>query len=131
MLLLAVVLSLKASCPKAVLLSPVVLSSNVCLPNALFLLPENANISEGQEIIYGFRPEHVDINQSASEDAINLKVKVDQPTGSQSLVFANVGDQEICLDVPKSHLLKPGNEFKMSPQLDNIHIFDSETGKRI
>ena len=99
--------------------------------NSLFLLPENANISEGQEIIYGFRPEHVDINQSASEDAINLKVKVDQPTGSQSLVFANVGDQEICLDVPKSHLLKPGNEFKMSPQLDNIHIFDSETGKRI
>ena len=99
--------------------------------NSLFLLPENANISEGQEIIYGFRPEHVDINQSASEDAINLTVKVDQPTGSQSLVFANVGDQEICLDVPKSHLLKPGNEFKMSPQLDNIHIFDSETGKRI
>ena len=101
------------------------------LDNSLFLLPENANISEGQEIIYGFRPEHVDINQSASEDAINLTVKVDQPTGSQSLVFANVGDQEICLDVPKSHLLKPGNEFKMSPQLDNIHIFDSETGKRI
>ena len=99
--------------------------------NSLFLVPENANISEGQEIIYGFRPEHVDINQSASEDAINLTVKVDQPTGSQSLVFANVGDQEICLDVPKSHLLKPGNEFKMSPQLDNIHIFDSETGKRI
>ena len=99
--------------------------------NSLFLLPENANISEGQEIIYGFRPEHVDINQAASDDAINLKVKVDQPTGSQSLVFANVGDQEICLDVPKSHLLKPGNEFKMSPQIDNIHIFDSETGKRI
>jgi len=99
--------------------------------NSLFLIPENANVSEGQEIIYGFRPEHVDINQSASEDAINLIVKVDQPTGSQSLVFANLGDQEICLDVPKSHLLKPGNEFKMSPQLDNIHIFNSETGKRI
>ena len=99
--------------------------------NSLFLLPENANISEGQEIIYGFRPEHVDINQAATDDAISLTVKVDQPTGSQSLVFANVGDQEICLDVPKSHLLKPGNEFKMSPQLDNIHIFDSETGKRI
>ena len=99
--------------------------------NSLFLIPENANVSEGQEIIYGFRPEHVDINQSASEDAINLTVKVDQPTGSQSLVFANLGDQEICLDVPKSHLLKPGNEFKMSPQLDNIHIFNSETGKRI
>ena len=99
--------------------------------NSLFLIPENANVSEGQEIIYGFRPEHVDINQSASEDAINLIVKVDQPTGSQSLVFANLGDQEICLDVPKSHLLKPGNEFKMTPQLDNIHIFNSETGKRI
>ena len=99
--------------------------------NSLFLLPENANISEGQEIIYGFRPEHVDINQAATDDAISLTVKVDQPTGSQSLVFANVGDQEICLDVPKSHLLKPGNEFKMSPQIDNIHIFDSETGKRI
>jgi len=99
--------------------------------NSLFLLPENANISEGQEIIYGFRPEHVDINQAATDDAISLTVKVDQPTGSQSLVFANVGDQEICLDVPKSHLLKPGNEFKMSPQLDNVHIFDSETGKRI
>ena len=83
------------------------------------------------ERVFGFRPEHVDINSSASEDAITLKVKVDQPTGSQSLVFANVGDEEICLDVPKSHLLKPGIEFKMSPRLEHIHIFNSETGKRI
>mgnify|MGYP000013973012 CR=1 FL=1 len=99
--------------------------------NSLFLMPEKSNISVGQEIVFGFRPEHVDINSSASEDAITLKVKVDQPTGSQSLVFANVGDEEICLDVPKSHLLKPGIEFKISPRLEHIHIFNSETGKRI
>ena len=99
--------------------------------NSLFLMPEKSNISEGQEIVFGFRPEHVDIKTSASEDAIKLKVKVDQPTGSQSLVFANVGDEEICLDVPKSHLLKPGIEFKMSPRLEHIHIFNKETGKRI
>jgi len=99
--------------------------------NSLFLMPEKSNISVGQEIVFGFRPEHVDINSSASEDAITLKVKVDQPTGSQSLVFANVGDEEICLDVPKSHLLKPGIEFKMSPRLEHIHIFNRETGKRI
>ena len=99
--------------------------------NSLFLMPEKSNISVWQEIVFGFRPEHVDINSSASEDAITLKVKVAQPTGSQSLVFANVGDEEICLDVPKSHLLKPGIEFKMSPRLEHIHIFNSETGKRM
>tara|TARA_B100000424_G_scaffold75793_1_gene56236 strand:- start:191 stop:544 length:354 start_codon:yes stop_codon:yes gene_type:complete len=39
-LLSAVVFSLKTSCPKAVFCDPVVLSSNVCLPNALFLPPD-------------------------------------------------------------------------------------------
>ena len=99
--------------------------------NSLFLLPENSNVKEGQKIIFGFRPEHVDINSSTSEDAITVKVKVDQPTGSQSLVFVNLGEEELCFDVLKSYLLKPGKEFKMSPQLQHIHTFNLETGKRI
>ena len=99
--------------------------------NSLFLLPENSNVKEGQKIIFGFRPEHVDINSSTSEDAITVKVKVDQPTGSQSLVFVNLGEEELCFDVLKSYLLKPGKEFKMNPQLQHIHTFDIETGKRI
>ena len=99
--------------------------------NSLFLLPENSNVKEGQKIIFGFRPEHVDINSSTSEDAITVKVKVDQPTGSQSLVFVNLGEEELCFDVLKSYSLKPGKEFKMNPQLQHIHTFDIETGKRI
>jgi len=99
--------------------------------NSLFLLPENSNVKEGQKIIFGFRPEHVDINSSTSEDAIKVKVKVDQPTGSQSLVFVNLGEEELCFDVLKSYSLKPGKEFKMNPQLQHIHTFDIETGKRI
>ena len=99
--------------------------------NSLFLLPENSNVKEGQKIIFGFRPEHVDINSSTSEDAITVKVKVDQPTGSQSLVFVNLGEEELCFDVLKSYLLKPGKEFKMNPQLQHIHTFNIETGKRI
>ena len=99
--------------------------------NSLFLLPENSNVKEGQKIIFGFRPEHVDINSSTSEDAITVKVKVDQPTGSQSLVFVNLGEEELCFDVLKSYSLKPGKEFKMNPQLQHIHTFNLETGKRI
>ena len=99
--------------------------------NSLFLLPENSNVKEGQKIIFGFRPEHVDINSSTSEDALTLKVKVDQPTGSQSLVFVNLGEEELCFDVLKSYSLKPGKEFKMNPQLQHIHTFNIETGKRI
>ena len=99
--------------------------------NSLFLLPENSNVKEGQKIIFGFRPEHVDINSSTSEDAITVKVKVDQPTGSQSLVFVNLGEEELCFDVLKSYSLKPGKEFKMNPQLQHIHTFNIETGKRI
>ena len=99
--------------------------------NSLFLLPENSNVKEGQKIIFGFRPEHVDINSSTSEDALTLKVKVDQPTGSQSLVFVNLGEEELCFDVLKSYLLKPGKEFKMNPHLQHIHTFNIETGKRI
>ena len=99
--------------------------------NSLFLLPENSNVKEGQKIIFGFRPEHVDINSSTSEDALTVKVKVDQPTGSQSLVFVNLGEEELCFDVLKSYSLKPGKEFKMNPQLQHIHTFNIETGKRI
>ena len=40
-------------------------------------LVNSGGISEGQEIVFGFRPEHVDIKTSASEDAIKLKVKLE------------------------------------------------------
>ncbi|TIN58980.1 MAG: TOBE domain-containing protein, partial [Mesorhizobium sp.] len=54
-----------------------------------------------------------------------------EPTGSETLVFLRFGEGEMVALFRERHDFKPGDTLKLKPRLDQIHLFDAETGKRL
>ena len=83
--------------------------------------------SDGRPVLYGTRPEHMDV----SNDGVEVEVVVVEPTGSETQLVARVGDQDIVAIFRERHDLHPGQKIKLLPRAQSAHIFDKETGKRL
>ncbi len=84
-------------------------------------------VGEGQEVIYGIRPEHVEI----APDGFPARISVVEPTGSETLVFLRFGESEIVALFRERHNFRPGDTLNLKPRADLAHLFDTETGKRL
>ena len=81
---------------------------------------------DGRPCIYGIRPEHLAIG-----GAFKAEVSVVEPTGSETQVFAKVGGQPIVTVLRDRISAQPGETMQLTPNLDAIHLFDAESGKRL
>ena len=90
-------------------------------------LPPAAQGHDGQAILYGVRPEHLSI----ATDGVPVTVSVVEPTGSETLVFGDVGGVPICATFNERHTFKPGETVLLSPALDAVHLFDRATGQTL
>jgi multiple sugar transport system ATP-binding protein len=84
-------------------------------------------VSEGQEVLYGVRPEHFDI----AEDGLPARISVVEPTGSETTVVLRFGESEIVALFRERHDFKPGDTLHLKPRKDVVHLFDPQTGRRI
>lgn len=84
--------------------------------------------SDGRPVIYGIRPEHFVID---SENGIPADVVVVEPTGSETQVYAKLAGQDIVGVFRERITVGPGDIIPLSPNPAMVHLFDSETGKRI
>jgi multiple sugar transport system ATP-binding protein len=92
-------------------------------------LGRRPNAQEGQSLIYGIRPEHLSVTGTGS--SLPARVDVVEPTGATSYVSAHVANTPICALIAERRDLTPGENVALFPQLDHVHLFDAETGKRI
>ena len=83
---------------------PVVEVDGVGLPFA-----GSRQVSNGQEVIYGVRPEHIEL----SPDGFPARISVVEPTGSETLVFLRFGESEIVALFRERHDFKPGNSLNL------------------
>jgi multiple sugar transport system ATP-binding protein len=81
---------------------------------------------EGRPCIYGIRPEHLAIGA-----AFKAEVSVVEPTGSETQVFAKVGGHPIVTVFRDRVSAQPGQTLLLSPNLEAVHLFDAESGKRL
>src|ERR1700735_2560748 len=84
-----------------------------------------ANI-DGRPCIYGIRPEHLAIGVD-----FKAEVSVVEPTGSETQVFAKVGGHPIVTVFRDRVSAQPGQSLLLSPNLDAVHLFDAESGRRL
>ena len=98
----------------------------VDISGTVFPIADNA-AQDGQAVVYGVRPEHLEIHP----DGVPAKISVVEPTGSETLVFLRFGDREMVALFRERHDFKPGDTLTLKPRLDQIHLFDAETGKRL
>jgi multiple sugar transport system ATP-binding protein len=90
-------------------------------------LPPSANVSEGQEVVYGIRPEHFE----RSSDGFSARIKVVEPTGSETLVFLRFGEKELVALFRDRHNFKPDETLALRPRPEAVHLFDPATGRRL
>jgi multiple sugar transport system ATP-binding protein len=101
--------------------SGVVTDSGVVLPMECNDLPAS-NIP----VIYGIRPEHLTL----AESGIPAVVELVEPTGSETHVVFNVGDQRL-MGVFRDRLaFGSGEQVFIRPDSENVHLFDT-LGQRL
>jgi multiple sugar transport system ATP-binding protein len=92
-------------------------------------LPATAGGRDGQSVVYGIRPEHLDLTDGAN--GLPAEVVVVEPTGAEILVFTHLAGQELAVVFKERHLFNPGDKISLTPHPGTIHLFDKETGARI
>ncbi|EHL95457.1 ABC transporter, ATP-binding protein [Acetobacteraceae bacterium AT-5844] len=90
-------------------------------------LPTGARVSEGQRIIYGFRPEHLRLDGSG----VPLVVTLVEPTGSETQVTGRSGKVQIVGAFRERITAQVGETIHVLPDLAQAHLFHRETGQRL
>src|SRR4051812_11036372 len=92
-------------------------------------LPPAAKLAAGQKIVYGIRPEH--LVPAPGGSGIPATVSVVEPTGPEMHIYTDLAGVEVCA-VSRDHLdYGPGQNIRLSPMLDQVHLFDQDSGKAI
>jgi multiple sugar transport system ATP-binding protein len=89
-------------------------------------LPAGHKAKEGQDIVFGIRPEHIEVGEG-----FKAKVTVTEPTGPEIHIYADLGPDEICAVVRERLELKRDQMIDLRPMPDKIHLFDAATGQVI
>jgi multiple sugar transport system ATP-binding protein len=86
--------------------------------------------NDGRAMVYGIRPEHLDLVDGGN-DGFEAEVVVIEPTGSETQLFARLGQQEIVAIFRERHEFAPGQKIRLKPRAPVAHLFDASSGQRI
>ena len=88
---------------------------------------------DGQEIIFGFRPEHINLPDASlkSQLPVELKPSLIELTGYEKEVSFEFYGKEITGRLPRHIDTELGNPISLSLDLSEISIFDKESTQRI
>ena len=89
--------------------------------------PDIAGMTEGRKVIFGIRPEHLDLD----DRGFSASVAVVEPTGAETHVVLRVPGREIVAVFRERHAFRPGHVVRLLPQPAMVHMFDAESGARI
>jgi multiple sugar transport system ATP-binding protein len=99
-------------------------------------LPADARVSEGQQIVVGFRPESFapkghSLHGADQSLMVNRTVTIAEPLGTETILFASVGGQEIQGKMLNPRPVAPGEQLEFTLDLQRLHVFDKATGKTL
>jgi multiple sugar transport system ATP-binding protein len=86
--------------------------------------------NDGRAMVYGIRPEHLDLVEG-NDSGFEAEVVVIEPTGSETQLFARLGEQEIVAIFRERHEFAPGQKIRLKPRAPVAHLFDASSGQRI
>jgi multiple sugar transport system ATP-binding protein len=92
-------------------------------------VPPDVAGQDGQPIVYGIRPEHLEFVPAGQ--GLSVDVVVVEPTGAETLVVSRLAGTEIEAVFRERHRLNPGDRIGLAPQLGAVHVFDKATGQRM
>jgi multiple sugar transport system ATP-binding protein len=90
-------------------------------------LGEMPKASDGRPVLYGIRPEDIEI----ADDGVPAEVVVVEPTGSETQIVARTENREFVAIFRERHAFAPGARIRLRPRRDRAHVFDKATGNRL
>jgi multiple sugar transport system ATP-binding protein len=90
-------------------------------------LPAGRAYEHGRPLVYGIRPEHVNV----AADGLPADVVVVEPTGSETLVHVRAGVSHWTIMFRERRTVRPSDRLLLAPDLDHVHLFDRRTGERL
>ncbi len=93
-------------------------------------LPEH----KGRPVTFGVRPEHLKVkDMDIAGSHITLIVRVVEQLGADTLVHGTLGDNgaELVVRLEGIRTLAQGEKLELGVASKSIHLFDTETGKRL
>ncbi|MGB1152951.1 MAG: ABC transporter ATP-binding protein [Paracoccaceae bacterium] len=92
----------------------------------IFPIPK-APVKSGDRVIYGIRPEHIELG----ENGIAFEISVLEPMGSETQIYAKSGAQKIDALVKDRLSSKPGMRVNFVINPEHVHLFDAQSENRI
>jgi sn-glycerol 3-phosphate transport system ATP-binding protein len=83
----------------------------------------------GRTVTFGVRPEHLTLGEGPG--AFDFRIDVTEELGADTLLHGPLDGTDIVVRLPGSLGLRAGDQIRLHPDPSLVHLFDSETGKRI
>jgi multiple sugar transport system ATP-binding protein len=107
-------------------------SSVVFRANGGFELPVAVDVAgsarDGQAVVYGVRPEHIQFATSDSTADFATIVSVVEPMGSETLILADYPGGQLTVSYRGRGVFNPGDRLSLAIDASCIHLFDHLTG---
>ncbi|MGV3549579.1 ABC transporter ATP-binding protein [Rhizobium sp.] len=94
---------------------------------SVLTLVGNWNLPLGKPVVYGIRPEDIDIGRQD----ISVRVSVIEPTGPETQVLGTIGNDKITIQLRSRVGYLPGEVVALQIDHARAHLFDPDTGRRI
>ena len=94
---------------------------------AVLPLPAGISVEPGQAVVYGIRPEVLEV----APVGLQGTVAVVEPTGSETHVILRVQGREMTAVFRDRVSFRPGDALTLAPTPGAVHLFNKATGARI
>jgi multiple sugar transport system ATP-binding protein len=86
----------------------------------------------GRDVVVGIRPEHVTLKASAKTSPLPINLDLVEPLGSEALLHARFGDQEMVFKAETKGDIAPlWKVDKVHVTTDLVKLFDAQTGRAL
>ena len=90
---------------------------------------DGGDVLPGRKAILGVRPEYISLG--APGEGIPAVVDIDEPMGSDSLVWLTAGGQNLSVRTPADENYKRGQEVSLIFDISKASVFDAESEQRL
>ena len=88
-----------------------------------------ASATAGAKVTLGVRPEHIETVTQTPDAA--MEVEVIEPTGAETHLYGKIGGNTWCVTTRQRSNLEPGERIALHLPARHIHLFDTESGRRL
>jgi multiple sugar transport system ATP-binding protein len=87
----------------------------------------------GSSLIFGFRPEHLDLAGAGSNGQMRIPAQVDvvEYLGNEELLHTQVEEMEVIALVPSDRRVKTGDMIELTIPDEKVRLFDPQTEKSL